>query len=97
MELSVFDRSTNTHGFVVVFNAVGDPAHEIPPMGKGGTRIAPLVTLDEIRMLARTMALKNAAAGLPLGGAKSGLAAAPAWGAPEAGRQHQYGCLRDEV
>jgi glutamate dehydrogenase (NAD(P)+) len=77
MELSVFDRSTNTHGFVVVFNAVGDPAHEIPPMGKGGTRIAPLVTLDEIRMLARTMALKNAAAGLPLGGAKSGLAADP--------------------
>jgi glutamate dehydrogenase (NAD(P)+) len=45
--------------------------------GKGGTRITPNVTMDEVKMLARTMALKNAAAGLPLGGAKSGLKADP--------------------
>jgi glutamate dehydrogenase/leucine dehydrogenase len=33
--------------------------------------------MDEVKMLARTMALKNAAAGLPLGGSKSGLMADP--------------------
>lgn len=43
--------------------------------GKGGTRVTSSVTMDEVKMLARTMALKNAAAGLPLGGSKSGLRA----------------------
>jgi glutamate dehydrogenase (NAD(P)+) len=50
--------------------AVGGP---LGRCGKGGTRITPRTSIDEIKMLARIMALKNAAAGLPLGGAKSGM------------------------
>ena len=37
----------------------------------GGTRMAPDVTLEECFRLARAMSFKNAAAGLPHGGAKS--------------------------
>jgi glutamate dehydrogenase (NAD(P)+) len=62
---------------VVVWNtgiSIGGPLERC---GKGGTRITPTVSLPEVGMLARTMALKNAAAGLPLGGAKSGLRADP--------------------
>jgi glutamate dehydrogenase (NAD(P)+) len=63
---------------VVVWNtgiSIGGPVER---SGKGGTRITPTVSLGEVKMLARTMALKNAAAGLPLGGAKSGLRLNPA-------------------
>ena len=54
-------------------------AHDgpLPNCAKGGTRIRPGLTRDEISMLARNMAIKNAAAGLPLGGCKSGLNADP--------------------
>ena len=67
------DPTLGVEGYVVVWNtgiSVGGPLERC---GKGGTRITPGVSLDEVKMLARTMALKNAAAGLPLGGAKSGL------------------------
>ena len=70
LELTVRDPSLGVEGYVVVWNtgiSVGGPLER---SGKGGTRITPTVTLDEVKMLARTMALKNAAAGLPLGGAK---------------------------
>jgi len=73
LEVTVRDPALNVEGYVVVWNtgiSVGGPLER---SGKGGTRITPSVTLDEVKMLARTMALKNAAAGLPLGGAKSGL------------------------
>ncbi len=43
----------------------------------GGLRIAPDVTLEECARLARAMTLKNSAAGLPHGGAKSVLAGDP--------------------
>mgnify|MGYP000218169743 CR=1 FL=1 len=43
----------------------------------GGTRMAPDVSLAECRRLARAMTLKNAAAGLPHGGAKSVIVADP--------------------
>lgn len=43
----------------------------------GGLRIAPDVTLRECLRLARAMTLKNAAAGLPHGGAKAVIAADP--------------------
>lgn len=43
----------------------------------GGTRMAPDVTLDECARLARAMTFKNAAAGLPHGGAKSVIFADP--------------------
>jgi glutamate dehydrogenase (NAD(P)+) len=44
----------------------------------GGVRIAPNVTMAEVFRLARTMTWKNAAAGLPHGGAKAGIIADPA-------------------
>ena len=49
---------------VVVDNVACGPAI-------GGTRMAPDVSLEECFRLARAMTLKNAAAGLPHGGAKS--------------------------
>ncbi len=73
LEVTVRDPALGVEGYVVVWNtgiALGGP---LEGCAKGGTRITPHVSLDEVKMLARTMALKNAAAGLPLGGAKSGL------------------------
>jgi glutamate dehydrogenase/leucine dehydrogenase len=73
LEVTVRDPGLGVEGYVVVWNtgiSVGGPLERC---GKGGTRITPGISLDEVKMLARTMALKNAAAGLPLGGAKSGL------------------------
>ena len=75
--LTVRDPELGVEGYVVVWttlNAIGGP---IGRVGKGGTRITPTVTIDEIGRLARTQSLKNAAAGLQLGGAKSGLCADP--------------------
>ncbi|MDP7086800.1 MAG: Glu/Leu/Phe/Val dehydrogenase dimerization domain-containing protein [Phycisphaerales bacterium] len=74
---TVRDPEHGVEGYVVVWttlNAIGGPLGRI---GKGGTRITPTVTIDEIGRLARTQSLKNAAAGLKLGGAKSGLRADP--------------------
>lgn len=73
LEVTLRDPALSVEGYIVVWNtgiSVGGPLERC---GKGGTRITPTVALDEVKMLARTMALKNAAAGLPLGGAKSGL------------------------
>jgi len=87
LEVTVRDPALGVEGCVVVWNSgisVGGPLERC---GKGGTRITPTVSLDEVKMLARTMALKNAAAGLPLGGAKSGLRLDPA--APGFERQYR--------
>jgi glutamate dehydrogenase (NAD(P)+) len=73
LEATLRDPALDVEAYVVVWNtgiSIGGPLERC---GKGGTRITPGVSLDEIKMLARTMALKNAAAALPLGGAKSGL------------------------
>ena len=78
LEVTVRDPALGVEGYVVVWNtgiSVGGPLERC---GKGGTRITPTVSLDEVKMLAKTMALKNAAAGLALGGAKSGLKLDPA-------------------
>src|SRR4249919_3498068 len=86
LEVTVRDSALGVEGYVVVWNtgiSVGGPLERC---GKGGTRITPTVSLQEVKMLARTMALKNAAAGLPLGGAKSGLKLDP--GSP--GFETQY-------
>jgi len=64
---------------VVVDNVACGPAI-------GGTRMAPDVTLDECARLARAMTFKNAAAGLPHGGAKSVIFADPRM--PAAGKQN---------
>jgi glutamate dehydrogenase (NAD(P)+) len=73
LEVTVRDAALGVEGYVVVWNTGITAGGPLEGCAKGGTRIAPHVSLDEVKMLARTMALKNAAAGLPLGGAKSGL------------------------
>ena len=75
LEVTVRDPQLGVEGYVVVWNTAISLNGPLSGCGKGGTRIVPNLTLDEVKMLARTMALKNAAAGLPLGGAKSGLRA----------------------
>ena len=73
LEVTVRDPEQGVEGYVVVWNtgiSHGGPLHNC---GKGGTRITKDLSLDDVKRLARAMAEKNAAAGLPLGGAKSGL------------------------
>lgn len=77
VEVVLKDEGMGVEGYLVVWNTGISAGGPLALSGKGGTRITPGVTMDEVKMLARTMALKNAAAGLPLGGAKSGLKANP--------------------
>lgn len=70
--IHVYDPSgTGLRAILVVDNVAAGPAI-------GGTRMAPDVSLQECFRLARAMTLKNAAAGLPHGGAKSVIFADPA-------------------
>ena len=57
-------------GFVAVDNSQRGP-------GLGGIRLATNLSQLEVQRLARSMTLKNAAAGLPYGGGKSGLIVDP--------------------
>ena len=66
--LQVYDPLTKMQGVVVVDNTALGP-------GKGGVRMVPDVTTDEVFGLARAMTWKNALAGIPFGGAKSGIKA----------------------
>jgi glutamate dehydrogenase (NAD(P)+) len=77
LEVTVRDSYLNVEGYVVVWNTAISLNGPLVNCAKGGTRIKPGVSLDEVRMLARNMAIKNSAAGLPLGGCKSGLNADP--------------------
>ncbi len=45
--------------------------------GKGGVRFHPMVTLEEVMALSAWMTVKNAAVGLPFGGAKGGVRVEP--------------------
>ncbi|TSK06898.1 MAG: Glu/Leu/Phe/Val dehydrogenase [Geobacter sp.] len=69
--IQLYSPKEALRAFVVVDNTALGPA-------VGGVRMSPTVSLDEVRRLARTMTLKNAAAGLPHGGAKAGILASPA-------------------
>jgi len=77
LEVTVRDIDAGVEGYVVVWNTAictdGPFDRAGKGSGKGGTRILPDLQQDDIKRLARSMAEKNAAAGLPLGGAKSGL------------------------
>lgn len=64
------ERRTGLRAVVVIDNVAAGPAI-------GGTRMAPDVTAAECAALARAMTMKNAAAGLPHGGAKSVIRADP--------------------
>ena len=62
----VNDPDTGVKGWVVIDNTnLG--------VGKGGIRMTPTVTINEVARLARVMTYKNALAGLPFGGAKAGI------------------------
>jgi glutamate dehydrogenase/leucine dehydrogenase len=62
----VYNPPIGLRGMVVIDNTVLGP-------GKGGIRMTPTVDTAEVFKLARTMTWKNALAGLPFGGAKSGI------------------------
>ncbi|RJQ30195.1 Glu/Leu/Phe/Val dehydrogenase [Candidatus Parcubacteria bacterium] len=64
--LEVYDPETDMEGYLVIDNTAFGP-------GKGGIRMTPAVSLEEVYRLARTMTWKNALAGIPFGGAKAGI------------------------
>jgi len=68
--LQVYDPNVGMKGVLVIDNTTLGP-------GKGGIRMLPTVTTEEIFRLARTMTWKCALAKIPFGGAKSGIIADP--------------------
>lgn len=68
--MQVYDPQTNIKGVLVIDNTALGP-------GKGGIRMTPTVSVEEVFRLARTMTWKCALAELPFGGAKSGIIADP--------------------
>jgi len=64
--LRVTDAKLGMEGFLIIDNTALGP-------GKGGMRMTPDVSAHEVFRLARTMTWKNAMAGIPFGGAKSGI------------------------
>lgn len=66
----LYDPEIPFHAFVVIDNTARGPS-------LGGVRITHDVTPEEVARLARTMTFKSAAAGLYLGGGKSGIVADP--------------------
>lgn len=66
--IEVYDPKITLKGILVIDNTALGP-------GKGGIRITPNVTVEEVFRLARTMTWKCALAELPFGGAKSGIVA----------------------
>ncbi|MEK6940536.1 MAG: Glu/Leu/Phe/Val dehydrogenase [Nanoarchaeota archaeon] len=66
--IEVYNAKVGMRGFVVIDNTALGP-------GKGGIRMTPSVSIDEVARLARTMTWKCALADLPFGGAKSGIIA----------------------
>lgn len=64
--IEVSDPSIGMEGFVVIDNTAMGP-------GKGGIRMTPDVSEEEVFRLARTMTWKNALFDLPFGGAKGGI------------------------
>ena len=66
LSVHFFQLPAGATGIVVLDNIRLGPAI-------GGVRLTPTVTADEVARLARAMTIKNAAAGLPHGGGKSGI------------------------
>ncbi len=64
--LRVYDPKIGMEGFLIIDNTALGP-------GKGGIRMTPNVTEEEIFRLSRTMTWKNALAEIPFGGAKAGI------------------------
>jgi glutamate dehydrogenase (NAD(P)+) len=68
--IQTYDPKTGMKGILVIDNTALGP-------GKGGIRMTPTVSVEEVFRLARTMTWKNALADLPFGGAKGGIIADP--------------------
>lgn len=68
--IKVYNHEKNIWGYCVIDNTARGP-------GKGGIRMTPSVTEEEVCRLARAMTLKNSLADIPFGGAKSGIACDP--------------------
>ena len=68
--IKVYDHKIKMKGFLAIDNTVFGP-------GKGGIRMSPSVTEEEVFRLARTMTWKNALADIPFGGAKAGIVYSP--------------------
>ncbi|MFH0971634.1 MAG: Glu/Leu/Phe/Val dehydrogenase [Candidatus Micrarchaeota archaeon] len=68
--VNVYDPKTGMEGVLVIDNTARGP-------GKGGIRLVPDVTIQEVYRLARAMTWKNALAEIPFGGAKAGIRADP--------------------
>jgi len=68
--LQVYEPETGMKGILVIDSTTLGP-------GKGGIRMMPTVTIQEVFRLARTMTWKCALAKIPFGGAKSGIIADP--------------------
>lgn len=64
--VKVYDPKIGMEGFLVIDNTAFGP-------GKGGIRMTPDLTEEEVFRLARTMTFKCALANLPFGGAKAGI------------------------
>jgi len=64
----VYNPNVGMKGFVVIDSRALGP-------GKGGIRMTPTVTKEEVYKLARTMTWKCSLAGIPFGGAKAGIVA----------------------
>lgn len=64
--VKVYDPKVKMEGVLVVDNTAFGP-------GKGGVRMTPDITEEEVYRLARTMTWKNALVDVPFGGAKSGI------------------------
>src|SRR3990167_4044860 len=64
--VKVYDPKIGMRGFLVIDNTMLGP-------GKGGIRMTPDVSEEEVFRLARTMTWKNAIADIPFGGAKAGI------------------------
>ncbi|MAG47483.1 glutamate dehydrogenase [archaeon] len=66
--LEVYNPKVGMHGFVCVdSSALG--------VAKGGIRMTPTVSIEEVAKLARTMTWKNSMASIPFGGGKAGIIA----------------------
>lgn len=68
--INVYNAKVGMQGVVVLDNLSLGPA-------KGGIRMTPTVSVDEVARLARAMTWKTAMADLPFGGGKSGIIADP--------------------
>ncbi|HLC47962.1 MAG TPA: Glu/Leu/Phe/Val dehydrogenase [Candidatus Norongarragalinales archaeon] len=68
--VNVYDPRTGMEGVLVIDNTARGP-------GKGGIRLVPDVSVQEVYRLARAMTWKNALAEIPFGGAKAGIRADP--------------------